>query len=94
MESTLDSVKYSVEEQLGYEVVLRGMVRASTLPAWDMRRNGKGEGASKEQDNSGDEWVYATIADDAMFAKWVEDRVLANGEGAALDVCIAEKRWF
>jgi hypothetical protein len=92
MDSTLESVKCSVEDQLGYEVVLRGMVRVSTLPTWDVRRQMKGAGQGECCGE--DEWVYATIADDGMFSNWVEERVLADGEGAALDVCIAEKRWF
>ena len=79
MESSLESVTCAVEEQLGCEVVLRGMVRASSLSTHDMRKTGRGDGD--------EDWVYAKFSDDEMFREWVEERVLSDGEGAALDVC-------
>ena len=87
IDSTLASIKSAVEEQLGCDVVLRGMVRPSTMPAAMRRIHEKNR---RNAENAGeDEWVYATIVDDKMFSKWVEERVLADGEGASLDVCKA-----
>lgn len=86
MESTLASVKVAVEEQLNCDVELKGMVRRVSFLPTRMAYEGKRRSKKYGVDASGNEWAYGTLADEATFARWVEERVLADEECAALDV--------